>query len=885
MKTLFRSFILLFLLCLSTPAAAQNYVRLWPNGAEGTIDANDEAITISNAREMGTMGLQITGTYSGTVAAQCSIDGTNWVAVRITPINTTSAVTSITDSTGIWTGSIAGCKSVRLVSTAWTSGTATVEINTIQGGGGSGSGGGAAGAVQINDGTDTALVSAGGELLVSCADCSGSGVAHVDDAAFTPATDDVVPIAGVLDNTAPDSVNEGDAGAVRMSANRNLFITVRDAAGNERGLNVDANGAIAAVVSGADIDVQSGGADILSTTAFNAAFGVAGTADSQVISIQGIASMTPVTVNGTVTANLSATDNAVLDDIADGIPVTNAGTFAVQSVEGAGALLTSSQLIDNIVSVEDAVAGSAFSGVAALAVRQDSHSDLAADGDFIPLTVDADGGLRVSIVAGAGSGGTALADDADFTAGTTSFTPSGGFYQSTVTACTDGDTCAFGITAQRTLKATLFTSAGVELTSTDVAEDAASAGGELGPMVLAIRDDTLDARSGAEGDFEPLHTNASGALWVAGNGSFTVTDGSGALNVICDSGCSGGTQYAEDAVHASGNTGTLALVVRNDAGTALAADGDNIPLMVNSAGSLFTTVTGSVTITDGAGAVNVICDSGCSGGTQFAEDAASQNGDVGTIALAIRDDTLDARSTTEGDFEYLHTNANGALWVKDVDIPTIFGTDAIFGTAGTADTDVLTVQGIASMTPLLVNPGTAANFGIYVEDAAETAGGNLMMAGAVVRTTAAGSSATGGDNATFNVDGSGLLWTRQLDPCSGVAKTYIPINISSATTTELTAALAGASNHYYICALSLITDAANDVALTDDDTDNCASVTAGIAGGTTAASGWNFGAAGGLTIGSGNGSIMRTNGTNRVLCMVTSAATQLSGHIVVAAAP
>jgi hypothetical protein len=61
-----------------------------------------------------------------------------------------------------------------------------------------------------------------------------------------------------FDDTAPDSVDEGDGGAVRMSANRNLYVRIRDNAGNERGLNIDANGA--AAVSG-DIanDVADGG--------------------------------------------------------------------------------------------------------------------------------------------------------------------------------------------------------------------------------------------------------------------------------------------------------------------------------------------------------------------------------------------------------------------------------------------------------------------------------------------------------------------------------------------------------------------------------------------------------------------------------------------------
>lgn len=63
-----------------------------------------------------------------------------------------------------------------------------------------------------------------------------------DDAAFTPATTKVMMAGFEFDDVTPDSVNEGDAGAARMSANRNIYTTVRDAAGNERGQNVDANG-------------------------------------------------------------------------------------------------------------------------------------------------------------------------------------------------------------------------------------------------------------------------------------------------------------------------------------------------------------------------------------------------------------------------------------------------------------------------------------------------------------------------------------------------------------------------------------------------------------------------------------------------------------------
>lgn len=171
------------------------------------------------------------------------------------------------------------------------------------------------------------------------------------------------------------------------------------------------------------------------------------------------------------------------------------------------------------------------------------------------------------------------------------------------------------------------------------------------------------------------------------------------------------------------------------------------------------------------------------------------------------------------------------------------------------------------------------------EDVAETAGGTGPMVLNVRRDAAAASAASSGDNATFNTDALGLLWSRTLDPCSGTAKTFVPISISSATTTEITAALAGASNYYYVCSINLVTAAANNVALVDDDSDGCGSVTAGMAGGTTAATGWNFAANGGIALGDGSSSVAKTNGTNRVVCLVTSAATQLSGTLVVVAAP
>lgn len=187
------------------------------------------------------------------------------------------------------------------------------------------------------------------------------------------------------------------------------------------------------------------------TAAKQPALGTAGTASADVITIQGVASMTPVLVDGsattqpvsgTVTANLSATDNAVLDSIQTATEaaqaalegtlsvaahaVTNAGTFAVQ-VDGDA--LTSLQLIDNIVRLEDSAHSTGDAGVMMLAVRQDSQSNFGADGDYVPLSIDDSGRLRV-VSSGGASGGTSETDDAAFTAGSGSGTPAMGFFSS-----------------------------------------------------------------------------------------------------------------------------------------------------------------------------------------------------------------------------------------------------------------------------------------------------------------------------------------------------------------------------------------------------------------------------------------------------------------------
>lgn len=124
--------------------------------------------------------------------------------------------------------------------------------------------------------------------------------------------------------------------------------------------------------------------------------------------------------------------------------VTNAGTFATQ-VDGAA--LTSLQLIDDLALAQASSTSGAKGVLAQGAVTTASPSYTNAQTS--PLSLDTAGSLRVAIVSGAGSGGTAIADDAAFTVASTSVTPAAGVYKSTRDAVDDGDAGAFAMTPKR----------------------------------------------------------------------------------------------------------------------------------------------------------------------------------------------------------------------------------------------------------------------------------------------------------------------------------------------------------------------------------------------------------------------------------------------------
>lgn len=116
------------------------------------------------------------------------------------------------------------------------------------------------------------------------------------------------------------------------------------------------------------------------------------------------------------------------------------------------------------------------------------------------------------------------------------------------------------------------------------------------------------------------------------------------------------------------------------------------------------------------------------------------------------------------------------------------------------------------------------------------------------------------------------------DPCQTVAKSYTPINMSTATTFRVAAETSAKKT--YICHVHVVGAAADNVALFEGTGATCTGGTpVGMAGGITAATGWNFSANGGISLGTGGYAVLATANANYSVCLITSAATQLSGHV------
>lgn len=433
--------------------------------------------------------------------------------------------------------------------------------------------------------------------------------------------------------------------------------------------------------------------------------------------------------------------------------------------------------------------------------------------------------INAYIVGGAGSGGTALADNAAWTAGTTNFTPSGCEYTSGgATAITTAHAATVGCTTGRAFFTDKSSVAGTALSANVSALGTAATG-------TAVENENVWIVGCATGTCNANVTNA-GTITAAASSASPVTNFNYVLN--------GSTWY-----QMAGDTSGRALIAGAAAnGSAVAG---NPVLIGGSDGTDARTLLMSAT-----GQPHIICDSGCSGSGGTSSSFAATFPTTGTAAGV--EVLTSAPTWTSGQMETLWvttgglletTGANGTFPVTQATASNLNATVVGAGSAGTANAGVVTVQGIASMTPILANPGTAANWGIGAPAAAPPA--NAQYIGAVT------GGATGGD----------LVGVIQ-------ANASVAINISTATTTQLIALSAGRA--IYVTGWDVVAGGAGNITLEYGTGTACATGTTVLTGA------YNLAANGGLARGTGIGPILFVPAGD-ALCALTSAAVQYSGAV------
>jgi hypothetical protein len=308
-----------------------------------------------------------------------------------------------------------------------------------------------------------------------------------------------------------------------------------------------------------------------------------------------------ITVDGTVTANLGATDTAalaaietaveILDNAISGnemqvdivsaptVTVDNAGTFAVQ----ADTELTTGDL--------DTGAGTDTRAVVGLAGTASGGAQLipGSSTDGLLVNLGSNNDVTVSGVATAANqttvighldGVEGLLTTIDGDTGTVAGAVSGTEMQVDVVAALPAGTNNIGDVD------VLSVVPGTGATNLGKAEDGAHTSGDVGVMSLAVRLDSAASFADTDGDYAPLQLDSAGALRVTGGG--------------------GGTEYVVDAAAPAAPTGSAGLMERDDALSALTeVEGDWTNMRANANGALWVKPDGDVTIADGGNTITV----------------------------------------------------------------------------------------------------------------------------------------------------------------------------------------------------------------------------------------------------------------------------------------
>ena len=179
---------------------------------------------------------------------------------------------------------------------------------------------------------------------------------------------------------------------------------------------------------------------------------------------------------------------------------------------------------------------------------------------------------------------------------------------------------------------------GTGATSLGKAVDSAAGGTDTGVAALAVRDDALTTLTPVDGDYVPLRTNSTGALWVR-----------------VENAASGGTSSTDEATYTpTSSTGTPIMGAADETTPDAAAEGTLAIIRSTLNRALH------VNLRDASGAEVAV-----GGGTQYTEDAAAAADPVGTALMLVRQDTLSGTTVSaDGDNVAARAASTGAQYVE-----------------------------------------------------------------------------------------------------------------------------------------------------------------------------------------------------------------------------
>lgn len=99
-----------------------------------TADAQASPLVGGGAGQAGpsTVAVQVTGTFTGTLTFQSTLDGTNFVTTQAMPVGSGTAATTAT-AAGLWRVNATALSGVRVLSSGWSVGTAVVTMQDANG--------------------------------------------------------------------------------------------------------------------------------------------------------------------------------------------------------------------------------------------------------------------------------------------------------------------------------------------------------------------------------------------------------------------------------------------------------------------------------------------------------------------------------------------------------------------------------------------------------------------------------------------------------------------------------------------------------------------------------------------------------------------------------